>query len=282
MRFANLAGRAVITDGRTAVDIQAASDGRFGSEPQELYAQWSELLDWAQGVDIRTEGCPFEVKDLGSPVPAPRQFFAVGLNYSEHADETGFDVPNGLPPVFTKFASAIVGPEATVRLPEGNVDWEIELALVIGKAAHQVPVGSAWSYIAGLTVAQDLSERVLQMSGPAPQFSLGKSHPGFAPIGPWVVTADELPDVHNLRLTCIVDGEIVQKGTTAELIFPVEVLVSRLSEVVTLLPGDVILTGTPAGVGLGRKPPRFLSAGQTLVSAIEGIGEITQRFTGED
>ena len=211
--------------------------------------------------------------------PAPRQLLAAGLNYRDHAGESGFEVPEGLPPVFTKFATSITGPVSMVRLPAGgHTDWEIELVAVIGARAWRVAESDAWRHVAGLTVGQDLSERISQLAGPAPQFSLGKSLPGFSPMGPCLVTPDEFADPDDLGLRATVNGEEVQKARTSELIFPVPVLVSRLSHRLPLLPGDVIFTGTPAGVGLARNPQRWLADGDELVSTIEGIGELRQRF----
>ncbi|MBM3714416.1 MAG: fumarylacetoacetate hydrolase family protein [Actinobacteria bacterium] len=280
MRVANLQGRLVVVIGDgTAVDVEQASAGRFSADPQAVYAQWSEFREWWGAFDASAASTvTFVPTDLGSPVPAPRQLLAIGLNYREHANEVGMGIPDGLPPVFTKFVSSLTGPDVDVVLPEGDVDWEVELAVVIGQGGRNIDRADAWNHVAGLTVAQDLSERVLQMSGPSPQFSLGKSHDGFCPMGPWVVSVDEIDDPEALRLTCVADGETLQDGTTAEMIVPVPVLIERLSAVVELYPGDVILSGTPAGVGFGRSPRRYLHAGTELVSAIEGIGEIRQRF----
>ncbi|MFD7691645.1 fumarylacetoacetate hydrolase family protein, partial [Streptomyces sp. NPDC059781] len=178
-----------------------------------------------------------------------------------------------------RFATSITGPVTEVTLPPGgHTDWEIELVAVIGTRAHRVPAKSAWDHVAGLTVGQDISERITQLEGPAPQFSLGKSFPGFAPIGPWLVTPDVFDDPDDLGLRCTVNGEEVQKSRTGDLIFSVPELIARLSSVIPLLPGDVVFTGTPAGVGLGRDPQRWLAPGDELVSAIEGIGELRQTF----
>ncbi len=283
MRIANLSGRLVLITGGIgeprAVDVAAASGGLFGPDPQPVYERWADFRSWAAGASL-PEGTGFDVADLGAPAPSPRQLLAVGLNYRGHAAESGFAVPEGLPPIFTKFASSITGPVTTVRLPEGgHTDWEIELVLVIGTAARNVPEADAWNNVAGLTIGQDVSERIIQMAGPAPQFSLGKSLPGFTPMGPWLVTPDEFSDPDDVGLRATINGEEVQKARTSDLIFPVPVLVSRLSAVLPLLPGDVIFTGTPAGVGLGRDPQRFLADGDELISTIEGIGELRQRFT---
>jgi 2-keto-4-pentenoate hydratase/2-oxohepta-3-ene-1,7-dioic acid hydratase in catechol pathway len=278
MRIANLSGRLVlIVDGR-AVDVWQASEGRFGSSPQAIYDRWADFRSWAARADL-PEGAEFDVADLGAPSPAPGQLLAAGLNYRDHAGESGFAVPEDLPPIFTKFTSSITGPVTVVRLPAGgHTDWEVELVVVIGTPAHRVAESDAWHHVAGLTVGQDLSERISQLAGPAPQFSLGKSLPGFTPMGPYLVTPDEFADPDDLGLRATINGEQVQKARTSELIFPVPLLVSRLSARLPLFPGDVIFTGTPAGVGLGRNPPRWLADGDELVSTIEGIGELRQRF----
>ncbi|MFB6556320.1 fumarylacetoacetate hydrolase family protein [Streptomyces sp. NPDC056405] len=278
MRIANLSGRlALLVDGK-AVDVERASRGLFSAEPQAVYERWAEFKVWASCADLPT-GEPFEPAELGSPVPAPRQTLAIGLNYRDHASESGFVAPEGLPPVFTKFVTSISGPVTEVKLPAGGkTDWEVELVAVIGQRAEAVSEADAWKYIAGLAVGQDISERVVQLAGPAPQFSLGKSYPGFAPIGPWLVTPDEFDNPDDLELRCAINGEEVQKGRTRDLIFSVPALIAGLSAVLPLLPGDVIFTGTPAGVGLGRDPQRFLAAGDELVTTVEGIGELRQTF----
>jgi 2-keto-4-pentenoate hydratase/2-oxohepta-3-ene-1,7-dioic acid hydratase in catechol pathway len=279
VRIANLSGRLVLLHEGKAVDVERASGGAFAADPQAVYGRWEEFAAWAAEADL-TGGTAFAAGDLGSPAPAPRQILAAGLNYRDHAAESGFALPEGLPPVFTKFAGSVSGPVTEVRLPEGgHTDWEVELVVVIGREAYQVAEADAWSHVAGLTAGQDISERILQLSGPAPQFSLGKSYPGFAPIGPWLVSVDEFDNPDDLELRCTVNGEEVQKGRTSDLIFSVPTLVSRLSAVLPLLPGDVLFTGTPAGVGLGRTPQRWLAVGDELVSTIEGIGELRQRFT---
>ncbi|MGK4584891.1 fumarylacetoacetate hydrolase family protein [Kitasatospora sp. HPMI-4] len=279
MRIANLDNRLVLLTGDAlAVDVEQASGGLFSSDPQQVYSRWARFRAWADHAEL-PGGTPFDAAELGSPAPRPGQLLAVGLNYRAHAAESGFTVPDTLPPVFTKFASSITGPVTRVRLPEGgHTDWEVELVAVIGAEARQVDAESAWEHVAGLTVGQDLSERITQMTGPAPQFGLGKSFPGFAPMGPCLVTPDELADPDDLELGCTINGESVQKGRTRDLIFSVPALIAKLSAILPLRPGDVIFTGTPAGVGLGRTPQRFLTDGDELVSRIEGIGELRQIF----
>nr|WTB34694.1 fumarylacetoacetate hydrolase family protein [Streptomyces sp. NBC_00830] len=280
MRIANLAGRLVVVTADRAVDVQQASGDLFSSDPQAVYDRWAEFRTWVAQADLGS-GVPFDSADLGAPAPAPRQLLAIGLNYHEHVSEAGFTTPEGMPPVFTKFATSITGPVTEVALPKGgHTDWEVELVVVVGRRAYQVSEAEAWSHIAGLTVGQDISERIIQMGGPAPQFSLGKSYPGFTPTGPWLVTPDEFDDPDDLELTCAINREEVQHGRTRQLIFSVPSLIAKLSGVLPLLPGDVIFTGTPAGVGLGRSPQRWLADGDELVSSIQGIGELRQRFVG--
>lgn len=276
MRFASISGRLhqVVSPGRV-VDLNAASGGRLPADPQEAYEHWDAVLEFAAtgNGDVREVA----EEEFGNPAPAPRQVFAIGLNYAEHAAESNFAVPDH-PPVFTKFVSSLTGPFGEITRPPGHVDWEVELVVVIGRPAHRVAAADAWSHVAGVTVGQDISERILQASGPAPQFSMGKSHPGFGPIGPVLVTPDELPDRDDLELGCLVNGEQMQKGRTRDMVFPVPELVARLSAVTPLLPGDVIFTGTPSGVGLGRTPQRWLEIGDELVTYIRGIGEMRHRL----
>jgi 2-keto-4-pentenoate hydratase/2-oxohepta-3-ene-1,7-dioic acid hydratase in catechol pathway len=277
MRIANLAGRLVlITDGG-AVDVERVSGEGFGYSPQAIYDRWTEFREWAATVAV--DGTAFDVRELGAPAPLPKQLFAAGLNYRQHAAESGLAVPEGLPPIFTKFVSSITGPVSTVRLPrDGHTDWEVELVVVVGTHMSHVAEEHVWQHVAGLTIGQDLSERIIQMAGPAPQFSLGKSLPGFTPMGPWLVTPDEFANPDDLELRCLLNGEQMQRGRTSEMIFSVPELLSRLSARLPLYPGDVIFTGTPAGVGLGRDPQRWIAPGDELVSTIEGIGELRPQF----
>jgi 2,4-diketo-3-deoxy-L-fuconate hydrolase len=211
------------------------------------------------------------------PVPKPRQIFAIGLNYRAHAAESQFAVPDE-PVVFTKFPSCLTGPTGDVALVPGQIDWEAELVVVIGRGGHHITRGAAWSHVAGLTIGQDISERVMQRSGPAPQFCMAKSYPGFGPTGPAVVTVDELPGRDDLAIGSILSGEKVQDGRTSQMIFAVDDLIARLSRTITFFPGDLIFTGTPSGVGMGREPQRFIQPGEELVTYIEGLGEMRHRF----
>ena len=213
---------------------------------------------------------------LGAPVAGTRQFVAIGLNYRKHAQESGLDIPKE-PVVFTKALTSIAGPDDDVELPAGSEagDWEIELGFVIGTLARKVPVAQALSHVAGYFLANDVSERDWQIKRNG-QWGKGKSFDGFGPIGPWLVTSDELPDPQNIALELAVNGEVKQKSNTADMIFPVAEIVSYLSQFMTLLPGDLVITGTPEGVGLGVKPmPVFLKRGDVMTLNAGPLG--TQR-----
>lgn len=282
MRLANLDGRAtVLIDETTGVDVATASDGRFGPELSEVYRAWTDFRTWAAepaAVDTAPR-VAIAREQLGSPSPAPRQVFAIGLNYGAHAIEAAIEPSEGMPPVFSKWQSSLAGPEITVVLPPGgNTDWEVELVVVMGQQAKDVDPDRAWDHVAGLSVGQDITERLAQMTGPVPQFGLAKSFPGFSPIGPWLVTIDELSDPDDLELGCSLNGETMQLGRTKDLTYSVPRLIAGLSRTVTLYPGDVVFTGTPGGVGLFREPQRYIQPGEELVSWIEGIGSIRQSF----
>jgi len=285
MRIANLDGRAVLLlSDEKGADIATASAGEFGPDLQGIYDRWDAFVAWAgaAGAEV-TADVTIERSALGSPSPKPSQIVAIGLNYADHAAETGYEAPSVLPPVFTKFASSLTGPEGEIDLPPGgNTDWEVEVVAVIGKPAHRISEDEAWDYVAGLSVGQDISERVLQFLSTPPQFGFAKSYPKFAPIGPWLVTLDELEangfDRDNLALGCSIDGETVQDGHTSKLLFSIPRTIAKLAEVITLQPGDVIFTGTPDGVGFGMEPPRYLTSGETLRTWVEGLGEMEHTF----
>ena len=273
MRIANVAGRAALVLADGIADIEASSGSRFGPDPMALFDDWAALRGWAATVNTPT--APLIEADLGCPVPRPRQVFAIGLNYRSHAEESGMAVPD-VPATFTKFPASLGGPFDEIGLVGESNDWEVELVAVIAKVADRVSEDDGWAHIAGLAVGQDISDRHLQFAAAA-QFSLGKSRRGYGPIGPWLVTPDELAHPDDLALGCSVDGEVVQDGRTSDLIFSVPRLVAELSAVLPLWPGDVVFTGTPAGVGFTRQPPRVLEPGQTIESWIEGIGTIRNR-----
>ena len=284
MRIANNAGRLSLVEIDRILDVERASGGSFDSDPAAAFARWDELATWAASVHVSThpDATPLEDATLLAPSPLPRQVIGIGLNYADHAAESGLSIPTE-PVVFTKFPSSVTGPDVDVILPGPTVDWEAELVVVIAKGGRHIPLEEARSHVAGFTTGQDLSERTVQWQGQPAQFSIGKSFEKFAPTGPFIVTLDEFAEPDRLRIAATIvsaDGTEtrVQDGETDQLIFGIDELVSRLSETVELLPGDLIFTGTPPGVGASRDPKRFLVAGETLITEIEGIGRITQRF----
>ncbi|WP_026874034.1 ureidoglycolate lyase [Inquilinus limosus] len=214
---------------------------------------------------------------LGPCVGRVGKFICIGLNYSDHAAESGLAVPPE-PVIFMKPTSAIVGPNDDVEIPRGSekTDWEVELGVVIGKAAKYISEAEAFDHIAGYCVVNDVSERAFQIERSG-QWVKGKGHDTFGPIGPWLVTRDEVPDPQDLHMWLEVDGHRYQDGSTRTMVFQVPFLVSYLSQFMSLQPGDIITTGTPPGVGMGQKPPKYLKAGQTIRLGIEKLGEQAQK-----
>jgi 2-keto-4-pentenoate hydratase/2-oxohepta-3-ene-1,7-dioic acid hydratase in catechol pathway len=276
MRIANLDGRVVLKFPDGVTDVENAGDGRFSSDPQAVFARWDEFVGWARSLRAPVIE-PFDPSRLKAPTLSPSQVFAIGLNYADHAAEGGLQLPPE-PSVFTKFPSSITGPNDEVKLPTATVDWEAELVVVIGRRAVDVDAARAWDHVAGITVGQDLSERTRQLVGTPPQFSIGKSFPGFSPIGPELVTPDELTDRDDLEIGCSVNGEVVQRARTSDLILSVASLIERLSAILPLNPGDIIFTGTPSGVGHARSPKRYLAPGDVLETWISDIGRLRNTF----
>jgi len=213
---------------------------------------------------------------IGSPIKRPSKIICVGLNYSLHAKESGMPVPE-VPILFMKATSSLCGPFDPILIPRNSVktDWEVELAVVIGKKATYVSKEDAMDYVAGYVLHNDVSERDFQLHHGG-QWVKGKSADHFAPLGPFIATKDEIPDPHNLRLWLKVNGEMMQDSNTSDLVFDIPTLVSYISQYMTLLPGDVISTGTPSGVGLGLKPPRYLNPGDVVELGIDGLGTARQ------
>jgi 2-keto-4-pentenoate hydratase/2-oxohepta-3-ene-1,7-dioic acid hydratase in catechol pathway len=238
---------------------------------------FGELARWVEADAAKAPRVPGGVR-LASAVARPSKLVCIGLNYRDHARESGAALP-GEPIVFLKASSALAGPEDDLRLPVGGdkTDWEVELALVIGARAKYVPVEDAMKHVAGFVLHNDYSERGFQLERHG-QWTKGKSADGFAPLGPFLATPDELPGFASVRLWLKVNGETKQEGNTADMIFDVPTLVSYVSQFMTLLPGDVISTGTPAGVGLGHKPPLYLRAGDVVEYGIDGLGQARQRI----
>lgn len=235
-----------------------------------------------QGTLPIEEGEHIKLEDvrLLAPLAAPPRLFCIGLNYRDHAIESGMLIPE-TPVVFFKVASSIVGPEAPVVLPSNSqqVDYEAELAVVIGEGGFRIPASEAMKHVFGYTILNDVSARDIQLA--TSQWSMGKSFPTFCPMGPAIVTADEIKDPHRLNISLSIDGETLQNSSTRELIFGIPALIEYLSSITPLEPGDVISTGTPPGVGLGRTPKRWLKPGETMTVAIEGLGELRNPVIAE-
>ena len=236
------------------------------------------LLDWLKGVEPDSLPLVPDGSRIGPCIARPGHFIAIGLNYADHAEETNAPIP-AEPILFSKAPSCIVGPDDDVVLPEGSTksDWEVELAFVIGKRAQNVSEAEAMDHVLGYTICNDVSEREYQLERNGGQWFKGKGCPTFGPIGPWLVTTDEVPDPQNLPLWLEVNGDRLQNGSTRTMIFPIAMLVSYMSRFLILEPGDLVTTGTPPGVGLGMKPERYLKRGDTMRLGIQGMGEQHQR-----
>lgn len=278
MRFVNANGRSALLVDNEVFDLAELSGNSIPADPTEaVNLHWDAVLKLYRD-GAQSGGRALTNVQLGPPIPAPRAVFGIGLNYRKHAEESGIGVPD-VPPVFTKFPTSITGPFDDIVLPTGQaetVDWEAELAFVVGRGGKNISRDSAWDSLAGFTVAQDISERTLQMAG-ARQFSMGKSFDTFCPIGPAIVTLDEVADPRNLRITCRLNGNLVQDESTADMVFDIPELVVFLSSVLPLRPGDLCLTGTPSGVGMGMNPKVYLKDGDVLDTEIEGVGAMRNR-----
>lgn len=217
---------------------------------------------------------------LLAPIPAPPRIFGIGVNYAEHAAESKTEIQK-VPTVFIVLSSSVVGPDENVILPKASsmVDYEAELAVVIGKPGYQIPAASAMDHVFGYTIMNDVSARDVQRA--TTQWSLGKSFPTFAPMGPWIVSKDEVPDPHALKISLTIGKEKLQDSNTSLLIFKIPALIEYISGIVPLQAGDVISTGTPAGVGMGRTPQRWLKPGEEMVIAIEKVGELRNKLVAE-
>lgn len=273
-RLINVHDRAALHVDGVVVDLAELSGDPALADPMVAVSRYRELHEFASRAAGQTSGVRVADVVLGAPVPTPRQVFAIGLNYREHAGESGMDVPPA-PLTFAKFPSCIAGPTADVPLSGGAVDWEVEIVVVIGRECSYVNAEDAWDVVAGLTLGQDISDRVVQFTGAPPQFGLGKSFPAFGPIGPALVSLDAFEDLDRIALWCDVSGERMQEATTADLIFSIPVLVAYLSSVCTLYPGDLIFSGTPSGIGATRG--RFLVDGDVISSGADVIGELRNR-----
>ena len=274
-RFANVSGRsALVDDDGRWYDLEGLTGGSVSADPMVALTQPDALHQAATSLDGAEPGGSLADATLGSPVPAPRNAFGIGLNYRLHAEESNMEPPE-VPLVFGKFPSCIVGPNDDIELRSDTTDWEVELVVVIGQPGRDIPQAEAWDHVIGLTVGQDVSDRVLQMSQRPPHFDLGKSRDTYGPMGPVLVSTDSFDDPTDLAISCEVNGERKQDDRTSGLLFSVAELIEHLSTVMTLGTGDVIFTGTPAGVGAPTRT--FLRPGDVLTSTIEGIGTMVNR-----
>ena len=236
-----------------------------------------EALNAIRSIDLSTLPVIENPERIGACLASVPNFYCIGLNYAKHAAEAGMDAPKE-PIIFSKASSALSGPFDPVIIPRQSTktDWEVELGVVIGKVASYISEADALSYVAGYCTVNDVSERAFQIEKGG-QWIKGKSAPSFGPIGPYLVTADEVPDPQNLSLSLSLNGETMQNSNTSDMIFGVAEIVSYMSQFMTLLPGDIIATGTPSGVGMGMKPQRFLAEGDVMELEVEGLGRQRQQ-----
>jgi 2-keto-4-pentenoate hydratase/2-oxohepta-3-ene-1,7-dioic acid hydratase in catechol pathway len=264
---------------------------RNGSAPQagvvsgdQVSGLGSDMISViASGAPPAATGPSYNLRDvtLLAPIPRPPKLICVGLNYRDHAAETRIEIPK-VPTIFNKFPNVVIGPGDNIVLPKVSErpDYEAEFAFVIGNGGRHIPAAKAMDHVFGYTIVNDVSARDYQMA--TTQWLMGKTFDTFAPMGPWIVTADEIPDPHSLDIRLEINGERLQSSNTRELIFKIPELIEFISTVVTLEPGDVVITGTPAGVGFARKPPRYLKPGDQVAIYVEKIGTLTNSVIAEN
>jgi 2-keto-4-pentenoate hydratase/2-oxohepta-3-ene-1,7-dioic acid hydratase in catechol pathway len=273
-KLANVSGKSVLVNGDAYFDLATISEGNVSSDPSGIINSLSAISKLYEQIDqFDASGLLKDVK-MGPPITGSRNCFAVGLNYRNHAEESGMEIPP-FPMIFTKHTSCISGPFDKIEMRSDIVDYEAELVAVIGKQGKNISNDNAWDHVAGLTVGQDISDRSVQFHATPPQFNLGKSFDTFGPIGPVLVSLDHFEDKNSLDLECSVNGELRQKDNTNDLIFDIPYIISYISEFITLEPGDLIFTGTPAGVGATQG--KLLKDGDILSTTIEGIGSIENK-----
>jgi len=274
-RFANVEGRSALvdSDGRW-FDASRVSSGAVSADPMGAWLQLDELHRAAGAIPEAVPDGNISDGGVQPPIPSPRSVFAVGLNYRSHADESKMKVPDA-PLIFTKFPSCLAGPTDPVILGGSTDDYEAELVVVIGRGGRDIRPEEAWAHVGGLTVGQDISDRALQFAAEPPHFDLGKSRDTYGPIGPVVVSTDAFADPGDLLIVCDINGERRQEDRTSNLIFDIPTLISYLSRILSITPGDLIFTGTPEGVGAASL--RFLGDGDVITTTIEGIGTLTNR-----
>jgi 2,4-didehydro-3-deoxy-L-rhamnonate hydrolase len=278
MQLVNIEGRATLAAEGFAYDLATLSGGTLGPTSSDALAAWDEVVELAR-VGTFDDGVPLTDLSLGPPIDRPGTIYAVGLNYASHVAGAGL-APRRAPSVFVKFAGSLSGPCSDIVVPAGEamVDWEAEVGVVVGRAGRHIAAADALDHVAGYLAANDVSERHLQVeSGP----SLGKSFDTFCPTGPALVTLDELEDPLDVEIRCWVNDELMQDGHTRDMITDVPHILELLSSVTTLQPGDIVLTGTPAGTGYEREPKRFLAPGDVVVTEVTGLGRLVNRCVAD-
>ena len=274
-KLGNIDGRSALVRNNDYYDLETISGGEVSSIGIEAIQSEDLLSDLYSKLDSFEATGNIDDVTLGAPITSSINCFAVGLNYRNHAEESGMEIP-AFPMIFTKHTSCIVGPFDNVEMRSDIVDYEAEMVVVIGKGGKDIAKDDAWRHVAGITVGQDISDRSVQFHATPPQFNLGKSFDTFGPIGPILVSHDEVDDKESLKLTCSVNDELRQDDNTNDLIFDVPYLISYISEFITLNTGDLIFTGTPAGVGATQG--KLLKDGDMLSTSIEGIGTINNKI----
>jgi len=273
-RLGNVDDRAVLVDGDRFFDLAVLSGRDELADPMAAVREHASLHRLAEGLASASPTGKVADVTLGPPIPRPRNCFGIGLNYSTHVAEAKMEAPE-VPLVFTKFPSSIVGPTADVELCSDAADYEAEMVVVIGSSGRDIDAASAWDHVAGVTAGQDISDRALQFAAKPPHFDLGKSRDTYGPIGPVLVSCDLFDDLDSIWLSCEINGEPRQADTTASLVFDVSTLIVYLSSIITLEPGDIIFTGTPAGVGSAHG--KFLRPGDVITTTLAGVGTLTNR-----
>ena len=264
-----------VRNGDVVIDLSKAN-ASLPTNMRDFLAAGENALKSAKAASDKGEHTiPLSAVKICAPIHNPEKIICIGLNYADHAAESGMPIPPE-PVVFSKYASSIINPGDNIVAPSvsSQVDYEVELVVIIGKAGRHISEADALSHVAGYTVGHDVSARDYQLQKPAGQWMMGKTFDTFAPIGPELVTSDEVPDPGNLGIRCILNGQTVQDSNTSQLIFSIEKLIAYLSHVFTLTPGDLIFTGTPPGVGMGRKPQLWLKDGDVVVCEVDGLGKL--------
>ena len=269
----------VLVPGADGEEVVSLSSLGFRSV-RNIIQSGEQALDDIRAKVVNAPRLPLSHVTLHAPIPRPSRIFAIGLNYQKHADESKMAVQK-VPTVFMKLASSVVGPDAPIVLPKISTqpDYEAEFGVVIGKPGYQIAAEDWKQHVFGYTIVNDVSARDIQLA--TSQWTLGKSFPSFCPLGPSIVTADEVPDPHALDISLTIDGETLQSSNTSDLIFKIPALIAHLSSLTPLEAGDIISTGTPEGVGLGRTPKRWLKPGEEVVITISGLGQLRNRTVAE-